>query len=114
MTGVVPPVADYEKTIIVRNTTAYPATITDGTVVYEGTEETCTDTNLAEGTYYYSAFALDDLGNVSAAAQVTATITATAIEDAVLCKPVEKRIENGQVVIIRNNVRYNALGTTVK
>lgn len=114
MTGVVPPVADYEKTIIVRNTTAYPATITDGIVVYEGTEETCTDNNLAEGTYYYSAFALDDLGNVSAAAQVTATITATAIEDAVLCKPVEKRIENGQVVIIRNNVRYNALGTTVK
>lgn len=114
MTGVVPPVADYEKTVIVRNASAYPASVTDGTVVYEGTAETYTDSNLAEGTYYYSAFALDDLGNVSEAAHVSATIKATAIDNTVLCEQAEKRIENGQVVIIRNGNRYNALGTIVK
>ena len=114
MTGVVPPVADYEKTVIVCNASAYPASVTDGTVVYEGTAETYTDSNLAEGTYYYSAFALDDLGNVSEAAHVSATIKATAIDNTVLCEQAEKRIENGQVVIIRNGNCYNALGTMVK
>lgn len=114
MTGVIPPVADYEKTVIVRSNTAYPASITDGSVVYEGTAETYTDTNLAEGIYYYSAFALDDLGNISNAAHTTATIKTTASEQTVANGQAEKRLENGQVVIIREGVRYNMLGATIE
>lgn len=45
-------------TRIVRKTGSAPAGINDGTVVYEGTAPTYTDTGLTEGTtYYYRAFA---------------------------------------------------------
>ena len=43
---------------IVRKTGSAPTGINDGTVVYEGTALTCTDTGLTAGTtYYYRAFA---------------------------------------------------------
>ena len=117
MSGLIPPVADFVKTTIVRSTTAYPATIADGTVVYEGTDEVYEDTNLEQGTYYYAAFAADDLGNISDPATCTATvqINETAMEtvhgtdDAVV-----KRIENGQLYIIRGSMRYSVLGTEIR
>ncbi len=114
MTGIVPPVADYDKTVIVRGTTDYPASITDGTVVYEGMAENYTDAALADGTYFYSAFALDDLGNTSAPAHASAIVKATSIEASEIAMPVVKRIENGQLVIIRAGVRYNAQGMTIE
>lgn len=114
MTGTVPPVADYDKTVIVRSTTDYPASIADGVVVYEGTAETYTDAALADGTYFYSAFALDDLGNTSAPAHASAIVKTTAIEASEIATPVVKRIENGQLVIIRAGVRYNAQGMAIE
>lgn len=114
MTGTVPPVADYDKTVIVRSTTDYPASIADGMVVYEGTAENYTDAALADGTYFYSAFALDDLGNTSAPAHASAIVKATSIEASEMATPVVKRIENGQLVIIRAGIRYNAQGMTIE
>lgn len=117
MSGLIPPVADFVKTTIVRSTTAYPATIADGTVVYEGTDEVYEDTNLEPGTYYYAAFAADDLGNISDPATCTATVqtketgmeTVHGTDDAVV-----KRIENGQLYIIRGSMRYSVLGTEIR
>lgn len=114
MTGIVPPVADYDKTVIVRSSTDYPASVADGMVVYEGTAENYTDAALADGTYFYSAFALDDLGNTSAPAHASAIVKATSIEASEIATPVVKRIENGQLVIIRAGIRYNAQGMTIE
>lgn len=40
--------------------------------------------------------------------------TATAITNTEAAMPVEKMIENGQLIIIKNGVKYNAIGTVVK
>ncbi len=40
--------------------------------------------------------------------------TATAISNTEAAKQVEKMIENGQLIIIKNGVKYNAIGTVVK
>ena len=37
----------------------------------------------------------------------------TALEHTALSEPATKVIENGQLVIIKNGIRYNALGTTL-
>ncbi len=48
---------DTDTTVIVRKTGSYPTSITDGTVVYNGTAEEFTDTGLNPGTaYYYRAW----------------------------------------------------------
>lgn len=66
---------DFASTTIRRSSSAYPATVTDGTLVAQGLTGTSTsDTGLADGTYYYSIFALDGSGNVSAAANASATV----------------------------------------
>jgi peptidoglycan hydrolase-like protein with peptidoglycan-binding domain len=51
------PSADTSTTTIIRNITDYPASPTDGTIVYVGTSTTFTDTGLTNGTtYYYSLY----------------------------------------------------------
>ena len=50
--------SSFVGTRIVRKVGSAPINVNDGTVVYEGTELTYTDTGLTEGTtYYYRAFA---------------------------------------------------------
>lgn len=65
--GDIYPAPDYSQTVIVRNDNAFPTSPTDGTEIYRGTAETCTDPTAIVGqVYYYGAFAADDLNNWSA------------------------------------------------
>ena len=65
--GSIPPSADFTGTKIVRRTDTYPVDYTDGTLIYNGTAETCIDESIESNTnYYYAAFAYDDLNNYSA------------------------------------------------
>jgi len=67
---------DWIGTRILRKTDGYPLNETDGTVVYDGTGETYTDTGLMNGnTYYYGAFACYDGGNYSVPRNAEATLT---------------------------------------
>lgn len=63
--GTIAPSKYYAKTIIRRSTEDYPATIEDGDEVYMGTAETTTNEIDPTKTYYYTAFAVDDIANVS-------------------------------------------------
>lgn len=73
------PANDFASVTIRRSSTSYPATIIDGTLVAQGLVGTSrTDDELADGTYYYSIFALDGAGNVSVAANASATVDTTA------------------------------------
>lgn len=57
---------DYFITKIVRNSQHFPENIEDGTIIYEGNNTTCVDSFLiANSDYYYSAFAFDEVGNIS-------------------------------------------------
>lgn len=68
--GIIAPSQYYAKTIIRRSETDYPATIEDGDAVYEGNAETTTNEIDPTKTYYYTAFAVDDIANVSEATQL--------------------------------------------
>jgi chitodextrinase len=57
------------KVSIRRSTTGYPATVSDGDLVVETLATQFTDTGLSPGTeYFYSAFAIDDVGTTSSVA----------------------------------------------
>lgn len=71
--------ADFASITIRRSSVSYPATIADGTLVAQGVTGTSNpDNGLPDGTYYYSLFAVDGAGNVSAAATVSVIVDATA------------------------------------
>jgi hypothetical protein len=66
--------SDFAGVIIRRSDSDYPQTHEDGDLVYDGTDETYTDSGLTNRTtYYYSAFSYDEVPNYSNAAQVSAT-----------------------------------------
>ena len=59
---------------ILRKTDGYPTSPTDGTVIYDGTGTNYTDTGLTNGmTYYYMAFAYDEVPNYSSGARASET-----------------------------------------
>jgi hypothetical protein len=62
--------ADFTATRVLRSTTGFatgPEPSATQSVAYEGAAEAFTDTDLQNGTtYYYTAFATDDVGNWSA------------------------------------------------
>lgn len=67
LSGEVYPAPDYKETVIVRKDNAFPASPADGTEIYRGNAETCTDPTATVGqVYYYAAFASDDRNNWSA------------------------------------------------
>ena len=62
-----PDSSDYVRTIIVRSTSTAPATVHDGIIVYEGTDELFTDVNVDNTTiYFYAIFTIDRVPNYSA------------------------------------------------
>lgn len=71
--------SDFDSVTIRRSTSTYPVSITDGTAVATDISATTrTDTSLSNATYYYSIFAKDSTGNISTAAQSTATVNVVA------------------------------------
>jgi cysteine-rich repeat protein len=66
--------ADFQATLIVRKSLSCPTSRTDGTVVYEGTDEARLDTGLTNGTLYcYLSFSHDGIPNYAAFAEASAT-----------------------------------------
>jgi hypothetical protein len=71
------PISDFANISIRRSTLWYPTSIADGTSIAAATNITSTnytDAGLANGTYYYSIFARDAVGNISLAAHATANL----------------------------------------
>lgn len=57
---------NYGGVKIIRSTTFYPMSVTDGTLIYSGSGVSSLDLNLSYGqTYYYSAFSYNKTGGVS-------------------------------------------------
>ncbi|MCQ2347635.1 MAG: metallophosphoesterase [Paludibacteraceae bacterium] len=116
LTGMVNPAPDFDKVIIRRSTTGYPTSITAGDAVYQGKEETCLDaTSDISTVYYYSAFALDDRGNVSAPAQWLSTNLTDALDSPYLpltegVGGCPKFIKNNHLYIRHNEKTYTILG----
>lgn len=66
--------ANFVRVKIVRSENAYPNSINDGQVIYEGDKANFTDINLTNGkTYYYSVFALNHLSHISKPLQFAVT-----------------------------------------
>ncbi len=82
LSGKIPPAADYAGTKILRRNDRYPANERDGSVVYNGKEESCSDNGFTTGqTLYYAAFAYDDKNNYSAAAQWKIVLIHNSLEE---------------------------------
>jgi len=113
LTGYVYPAPDYLETVIVRNDHAFPATPTDGTEIYRGTDETCIDASAVVGQqYYYSAFASDDRNNWSVpspAAQWKSDQSAALVTPENTAVP-QKFLRNGHLFISRSSRTYTVLG----
>ncbi len=66
--------SDFAGVKILRKDTGFPSSETDGTVEYDGTGTGFTDTLLTSDiTYYYKAFAYDEIPNYSSGASALAT-----------------------------------------
>ena len=116
LTGDIYPAPDYAQTVIVRKDNEFPTSPADGTEVYRGTAETCTDASAQVGeVYYYAAFAADDRGNWSAPAEsaqwksdnVQSGVTSVQTKPAA-----QKVLRNGQVYIQRASNTYTVLGAS--
>jgi hypothetical protein len=57
--------SDFASSLIRRSATTFPTSISEGINVTSTTATSYYDSSLADGTYYYSIFALDTLGNIS-------------------------------------------------
>lgn len=114
LTGDIYPAPDYAQTVIVRKDDAFPVSPADGTEVYRGTAETCTDATAQVGdVYYYAAFAADDRGNWSAPAESAQWKSENVLTDSTAAneKPAAwKILRNGHVYIQRDSNTYTVLG----
>lgn len=78
LTWINPVNVDFDSVMIRRSTSAFPTNETDGTLVIENiTATTYTDTGLADGLYYYSIFAKNNVGIYSVAATASVTVDTT-------------------------------------
>lgn len=65
LTWVNPIDSDFSSSTIRRSTLSFPTSITDGTAITSTLATSYADQSLADGTYYYSIFAVDMTGNAS-------------------------------------------------
>ena len=78
LTWVNPTASDFASVIIRRSTSEFPTSISSGALVVTGnTGTSISDSGLSTGTYYYSIFAKDNLGNVSLKSTAQASVDVT-------------------------------------
>ena len=88
-------------------------TFKDGTIVLRDQFGVVTDGTIKAGSYDIEGFVSVYYSTVQF--YITKiTSTATAIESTVLETPALKTIENGQLVILRDGVKYNAMGVRLQ
>lgn len=116
LTGQITPAKDYTQTVIIRREDRFADDPTDGVEVYRGNAESCVDNEAdLQEVYYYAAFAADDRNNWSAAAESAQWITTdTALPDQPLKKLQNKILQDQQLLILKDDIYYNVLGTTIK
>lgn len=116
LTGQITPAKDYTQTVIIRRDDRFADDPTDGVEVYRGNAESCVDNEAdLQEVYYYAAFAADDRNNWSAAAESAQWITTdTALPDQPLKKLQNKILQDQQLLILKDDIYYNVLGTTIK
>ena len=119
MTGEILPAPDFAQTVILRKNDAFPDSPTDGTEIYRGSDETCTDPSAVVGQlYYYAAFAADDRDNWSApapSAQWRSDDMSEGFASPLNNTPApQKFLRNGHVFIQRGNTTYSLLGGKVE
>lgn len=116
LTGQITPAKDYTQTVIIRREDRFADDPTDGVEVYRGNAESCVDNEAdLQEVYYYAAFAADDRNNWSAAAESAQWITTdTALPDQPLKKLQTKIWQDQQLLILKDDIYYNVLGTTIK
>lgn len=74
-----PTAKDFNKVVIMRDKLSNPTSLTTGTKIYEGIGTSYTDTtNIEENTkYYYTVFALDNVGNISSGSTTSITTSSS-------------------------------------
>ncbi len=75
LTWTFPVTSETIEAVVVRSTSGYPATYTGGTTVYSGASTSATDSNLSDGTYYYTIFVKDEADNYSDGVNDTAVVS---------------------------------------
>ena len=89
------------------------ATFKDGTIDLRDQFGVVTDGTIKAGSYDVEGFV--SVFNTTVQFYITKiTSTATAIDNAAIETPVIKTIENGQLVILRDGVKYNAMGVRLQ
>ena len=115
---------DFAFTSIRRSENGYPTSLTEGVEVYRGKASACRDESAdATKLYYYAAFAVDDMGNVSAPATsaqwFSSNLNPSITEEVLVALPglkaeavmQGKKIRfNDRIVILSNGKMFNVLG----
>ena len=115
LSGEVYPALDFAGTRIVRRSDTYPAHAEDGEIIYDGIEERTIDTSAEPTqTYFYAAFAYDDMGNYSAPAPFDYGEYTGITHTAISAPCPTKYIRNGQLFIVRGTQCYTILGERVR
>ena len=121
LSGDIYPAPDYAQTVIVRKDNVFPSSPTDGTEIYRGKAETCTDPTAVVGQiYHYAAFAADDRDNWSASDAGAQWKSENVQEGSGLDmtegtpESSQKFLHNGHVYIRRSAGTYTVLGQQVR
>jgi len=90
-----PPDSDFVGVRVLRKTTSFPVSPTDGTLVYNGKKNSSVDTKLSNAqTYYYTIFAYDKVPNYSQGVTVKSA-PIVGITSLAVISPVTKKAVSG-------------------
>jgi N-acetylneuraminic acid mutarotase len=94
-----PSVVDFAGVKVVRKTGGYPTSPTDGVVIYDSTGTGFTDTGLNNGTtYYYKAYAYDEVPNYASGVQASAVPADVAPPGNITAFTVTQGTNNGEIM----------------